>query len=446
MLAEGRRIASGKIEPCRGRNRQARDPRFLPLRATYGLQEVQRREMSVIEQIERCIDRRAGQPCLVQALDRGFKVELSHERRGDVGKARMLSGASHIRAQALVSPQFVQAELGTEALPVIVAQNGNENVLVVARTKRPVDAPAQVASHASFGERLRHLARHTGPGDVLTDEEYDALEQTDIDLAADAGASAVFERYEYTNRREHRPRDIDNRRAAEARTAGRAGHISETSSHLRGLVGERQVAVQSGQESLDGRVDQARISGRERFIIEPRAIQGTRREVIDQHIAFIEQAQQQRLVGWNAQFEANAPLVRVVADEMALVVRIRARLIAAARTFDLGDLGAELGKNQRRGWPRHDVTKLNHFQRRKRLIRTRPGHFQADHDAATPITKAGLPSYRTLRREARIRHRDKESDEATKLASTIILSDNIFVLIVCQSALSAARSAGMYWP
>ncbi|MNS98248.1 hypothetical protein D3C86_1505670 [compost metagenome] len=112
------------------------------------------------------------------------------------------------------------------------------------------------------------------------------------------------------------------------------------------------VLVGAGTEALDRRIDHARIQVLDMFPVESGAGQHARTEVLDQHIALLNQVFQQCLAFRRFHIERQATLVAVQHGEVQAVsvghvTQLAARDVTASGQFDLDHVGAHPGHQLR---------------------------------------------------------------------------------------------------
>ena len=124
-------------------------------------------------------------------------------------------------------------------------------------------------------------------------------------------------------------------------------------------------------------IDQCRVLGRKRSVIEAVFRQRAGLEILHHHMRATRQPLHQRSTLWLRQIDGDGFLVAIGGKKIGGVAgaAVRAiqerrteapRLVAFARPFDLDDVRAEIAKNLRRPRSRQHPGKIQHLNMRKR--------------------------------------------------------------------------------
>ena len=175
---------------------------------------------------------------------------------------------------------------------------------------------------------------------------------------------AVIERRDDAERQMQAGAAVADLRAGDERRAvAEAGGGGRAAGALRDVLVDLAVLVGAGAEALDRGVDHARVELLDALPGEPHAIERAGREVLDQHVAGLDQALE----------DLHALLVLAVDGDRALVVvqhreieavhlgdvlQLAARDVADAGTLDLDHVGAEPGEQLRAGRARLHVREV----------------------------------------------------------------------------------------
>ena len=185
---------------------------------------------------------------------------------------------------------------------------------------------------------IEHAILH-GAGDLLTLTSDGALEQRGDDAEREMQAGAA----------------VTNLGAGDERQSiTEAGGGGGAAGALRDVFVHLAFFVWSGAEALDGGNNHTRVERVNGFPRETHAIQHARTEVLDEHVAALDQTLQHFLAGLVLRVERDRPLVVVEHREIERVgVRNIHQLTAGdvtdTRTLDLDDVGTEPGEQLRAG-------------------------------------------------------------------------------------------------
>ena len=203
------------------------------------------------------------------------------------------------------------------------------------------------------------------------DEERVVLEQRGVDELAAAGGLADPQRRLDADDAEHAAHDVIDAGSGAQRLAGRAGHIGESAEHLHDLVQGRPVPVGSGQEALEGAVDESRIAGRELLVPVAHRLHLPDPEVLQQDVGGVDEVEDAVPIGRLGDVELDAVLVAVERGEQAGSRTGQvAGLVAGPARFDLDHLGAEVGQDHPAAGPHDHVGELDDADavERQRLV------------------------------------------------------------------------------
>ena len=131
-----------------------------------------------------------------------------------------------------------------------------------------------------------------------------------------------------------------------------AGNAHDAAGRLRDHVeGEIVLVGAAGAETLELRVDDARVDGAHYVVAEPQPLDGARREILHHDIGVLRHILDEREAALGFQIDGDGFLVGVEQQEIPGVLAVAGRpmqqetaRLAALRVFDLDDLGAEPGE------------------------------------------------------------------------------------------------------
>src|SRR5205807_2594456 len=195
----------------------------------------------------------------------------------------------------------------------------------------------------------------------------------DLDLLAFTGEVPLHQRGENADHAVHAGARIpDGRPHIGRRIVGKAGDAHRAAHRLR----DRFVALVVGvgpvrAEALDARVDQARVELLDRRIAEAEALDDARAEVLEQHVAGLQQGAKHVLGARVLEIQGEASLVRVEGqiEEAVRVGPIREHLpggVALDRLFHLDHVGPEPGQHLTARGPRLIVRDIDDPDARQR--------------------------------------------------------------------------------
>jgi len=134
---------------------------------------------------------------------------------------------------------------------------------------------------------------------------------------------------------------------AAAALAGQAHDAAHRLEHrvVAFLVGVRAALAKAGARDIDER----RVQGRKRGVVEAVAAEGADRKIFEQHVGFLRERADRLPARVRAQVDGDGFLGAVAGEVVGAVPReLRleaARLVAASRLLDLDDARAELGED-----------------------------------------------------------------------------------------------------
>ena len=131
---------------------------------------------------------------------------------------------------------------------------------------------------------LGRLAGQLVLRDELRHQQQVVLEQARADVAAAARARTVVQRGQRADHAEGAAQDVVGRGRDAARRARRAVDVGQAAHHLHHLVECRALLVRAGQEALERDVDEPRVLGRQRGVVQPVLGEAAVAEVLQQHV------------------------------------------------------------------------------------------------------------------------------------------------------------------
>ncbi len=164
----------------------------------------------------------------------------------------------------------------------------------------------------------------------------------------------------------------DLRAGDERRTVAEAGGRGRAAGALRDVLVDLAVFVRSGAEALDRRHDHARVELVDVLPGQAHAVERAGREILDQHVAGLDQLVEHALALRVLGVDRDRALVVVEHGEVervrALHVdQLAARDVADARTLDLDHVGAEPGEQLRAGRTRLHMREVENAHAVERL-------------------------------------------------------------------------------
>ena len=144
----------------------------------------------------------------------------------------------------------------------------------------------------------------------------------------------------------------DLRTGDQRRAIVESGRRRRAASALRDVLIHLAVLVRTGAEPLDRRDDHSRVERIDALPRKSHPIECARREVLDQHVAVLDQRLEDRLASRMLGVERDRAFVaiqhrEVEAVDVRDVAELPARDVAGARALDLDDVGAEIAQQLR---------------------------------------------------------------------------------------------------
>ncbi len=206
---------------------------------------------------------------------------VADQRLGDLGDhPRPRLDAIGVRREARIGVELGEAERVAEALPMLIAGDADEDLVVISRLEDLIDAPAA----ATHRHRLHFLAHDRAAGHVLAHHEDGRFEERRFDelplpvrsrsrRAARMAITAIAP-----------PMMSTTEVPARSGWPGGPGHIGKAAHELHDLVERRAVLVGAGEEALERAIDEARVDGRQRGVAAAEPIHRARREILDDDV------------------------------------------------------------------------------------------------------------------------------------------------------------------
>ena len=384
-----------------------------------GCDHVARRDLRIGEHLAQVVD---GAARHLGRLQRGQPVGLAARLHHHLELRYQLRAVQHavaVLGKQGIAGEFRHAGHGAKLGVLRVIADRQDQVVFVARFIG-CDFKHLVGHDVLVGvaDAARHLAADQVVGAQVGQHGHLGVEQCHVDLLAFAGFLGMTQRRQNTHRGVHAGHQVGHGHAdflrPTAQVVALAGDAHQSAHALNGVVVTGTVGIRPGlTETGDRAVNDARIDGLERGVVQAVARHVADLEVLDKHIAVQRQFANQGLAGRLRNVTGHRALVAVGAQVVggfarfcaaAVVQKGRApaaRVVTSAGALDLDDIGAQVGQGL--GAPRAGEY-AGEVENADALERVHPCILPSGRrpPAGMPVkSKLIFPTYRALARLAR---------------------------------------------
>jgi hypothetical protein len=203
-----------------------------------------------------------------------------------------------------------------------------------------------------------------------TEKAIAAFEQGSVDVLPLAAAFTPDDGAEDAVEGKERAADVGERHSGlRRRTAGVAGDAHDAAHRLRDQVEAGPFRPGPGlAEARDAGINEARVAGAERRVVDPEARRDARPIVLDDDVGAGGEPAEELETGGALQVQRDRALVAVHVDEAEAVVALQleahrlARLVAAVRRFDLDHVGAHVAEQHAAEGPGHHLAEVENAE------------------------------------------------------------------------------------